>query len=403
MEQKTPRIRELDGLRAIAIVLVLGCHYEGFSQLAGRIPELGWIGVDLFFCLSGYLITSILLGLRGKATPYRTFYSRRLIRILPPYLAVIAVVAIFILGHREPLTGRWLSTQLLFLQAFDIHQIRATLNVLIHPRWYVEHLPALMRDAGQLPREQVGAPLTIVIVPFIFWSLSIEEYFYLLWAPVVLRLSRTAIVVLGITVCVLEAMLRWILATPNAYFGIGFRFDALLYGALLALLFERWSRSTPPRWSRPFFTGVLGGVTIGVAAMLYAVHPVLGRDPRASPLFLAFGLPLLSLGFSALIGLLILRSDQNWWFGKTLRTRPFQLVGTISYTMYLVHLVAASIIRYASGQRDPFRQTLLQAVLATALTVALAQASWVLLEKRLLRWKDTHFPTTTLPQVRSKV
>ena len=56
------RIRELDGLRAVAIFLVLGCHYEGFSQLAWRIPEFGWIGVDLLFCLSGYLITTILLG-----------------------------------------------------------------------------------------------------------------------------------------------------------------------------------------------------------------------------------------------------------------------------------------------------------------------------------------------------
>ena len=84
LKPKMRRIRELDGLRAIAIILVLGCHYEGFSQRAWRIPELGWIGVDLFFCLSGYLITSILLGMRGRRTPYKTFYARRLTRIVPP-------------------------------------------------------------------------------------------------------------------------------------------------------------------------------------------------------------------------------------------------------------------------------------------------------------------------------
>ncbi|HEX5284027.1 MAG TPA: acyltransferase family protein, partial [Bryocella sp.] len=81
------RILELDGLRAIAILLVLGCHYPGFANRAKRLPEFGWVGVDIFFALSGYLITTILLGLRGRSAPYRTFYSRRAIRILPPYLA----------------------------------------------------------------------------------------------------------------------------------------------------------------------------------------------------------------------------------------------------------------------------------------------------------------------------
>ena len=80
----TSRILELDGLRALAILFVLGCHYPGFANLAWHIPEFGWIGVDIFFALSGYLITTILLGLRNRVTPYRTFYSRRFIRILPP-------------------------------------------------------------------------------------------------------------------------------------------------------------------------------------------------------------------------------------------------------------------------------------------------------------------------------
>src|ERR1700743_2520087 len=82
------RILELDGIRAIAILLVLGCHYAGFATQLGGFPMFGWVGVDIFFALSGYLITTILLGLRGRPAPYRTFYSRRAVRILPPYLAV---------------------------------------------------------------------------------------------------------------------------------------------------------------------------------------------------------------------------------------------------------------------------------------------------------------------------
>src|SRR5580704_17000760 len=114
----TSRILELDGLRAIAILLVLGCHYPGYANHLWRIPEFGWIGVDIFFALSGYLITTILLGLRSRPTPYRTFYSRRLIRILPPYLVVtFFLFAVAIVQHWKRLNLA--ISQIFFLQAFQ--------------------------------------------------------------------------------------------------------------------------------------------------------------------------------------------------------------------------------------------------------------------------------------------
>ncbi len=390
------RIRELDGLRAIAIFLVLGCHYEGFSQLAWRIPELGWIGVDLFFCLSGYLITSILLGLRGRTTPYKTFYSRRLMRILPPYVAVTALVCVYA-AHNHSLSAGWLSEQLFFLQAFRPQQNRAVWDVLTHFRWYLHHLAPLLSGANHLLPEQVGAPLSVLLVPFIFWSLSIEEYFYLLWAPIVLRLSRTGILSVGVVICLIEMMLRWLTNLPEVYFGVAYRFDALLYGAFLAILLEHWRRTSTPRWSRTFFTAILVTATACVAGILLEVGPVLGRDPRSSPLVLLLGLPLLSIAFAALIGLLVLRSDSNWWLSRLLRTRVFQFVGTISYTMYLVHLIAAAWIRNLSRVNDVFHQTFLQAVLATGLTIVMAQVSWIFLEKKVLAWKDKRFPNIPHP------
>ena len=351
------RIRELDGLRAIAIFLVLGCHYEGCSQLAWRIPELGWIGVDLFFCLSGYLITSILLGLRGRATPYKTFYSRRLMRILPPYLAVIALVCVYV-AHNHSLSAGWLAEQVFFLQAFQPQQNRAVWDVLTHLRWHLHHLSSLVDDARRLSPEQAGATLSVHLVPFIYWSLSIEEYYNLLWAPIVLRLSRTAIVCVGVVICLIEMMLRWLTNFPEVYFGVAYRFDALLYGAFLAILLEHWRRTSTPRWSRTFLTTVLVTATACVAGILFEIRPVLGNDPRSSPLVLVLGLPLLSIAFAALIGLLILRSDSKWWLSRLLRTRVFQFVGTISYTMYLVHLIAAAWIRNLSRVNDVFHQTL---------------------------------------------
>src|SRR5215467_12411567 len=76
MNNVRQRIHELDGVRAIAILLVIGCHYEWFSTNLGGLPKLGWIGVDLFFVLSGFLITSVLLQLKDTPHPLVHFYQR---------------------------------------------------------------------------------------------------------------------------------------------------------------------------------------------------------------------------------------------------------------------------------------------------------------------------------------
>jgi len=288
-------------------------------------------------------------------------------------------------------------TQIFFLQAFHREQVYAVIDVFTHLWWYANHLPPLLSLAHNLPAEQVGAPLIISIVPFTFWSLSIEEYFYLLWAPVVLRFSKTTIVCAGTAVCVVEMTLRWVLAAPNVYFGALFRLDVLLYGAFLALLIEHWNRTSIPRWARESLSVILGCAVVGITAIVFAIRPVLGNDPRPSPLVLALGLPLLSLLFTALIGLLILRSDSDWWLCRVLRTSAFQFVGTISYTMYLVHLIAATIVRHLFREPDPFRQTFVQAVLSAIFTIVIAQLSWIFLEKKALEWKDKRFPNAPHP------
>ena len=163
------------------------------------------------------------------------------------------------------------------------------------------------------------------------------------------------------------------------------------------MLFEYWNRTSTPKWAKSALNAVIGFAMVGIAAIAFAIRPVLGNDPRPSPLVLALGLPLLSLLFAALIGLLILRSEGDWWLSRLLRTPAFQFVGTISYTMYLVHLVAATIIRHLSGVKDPFRQTFVQAILSAALTIAIAQLSWIFLEKKALEWKDKRFPNAPHP------
>src|SRR4051812_43085856 len=92
VRKSSSRIRELDGLRAIAILVVIGCHYPLFARQLGGIPMFGWVGVDIFFVLSGYLITSVLLNLKGRTDAFKVFYKRRFLRILPPYLMAIAAM-----------------------------------------------------------------------------------------------------------------------------------------------------------------------------------------------------------------------------------------------------------------------------------------------------------------------
>jgi len=246
------RILELDGLRAIAILLVIGCHYEWFASRLRGLPKFGWIGVDIFFVLSGYLITSILLRLKGTAHPFRHFYRRRCQRILPPLaLSLLAMaLACYLVGDRTFFSARSLVTKVLFLQAFSYPRF------LFHP-----HLHSLARTALRPALTGMEGPMSASAL--VLWSLSIEEYFYVLWAPVVLLLNRKSIMRLALTICVAELAFRWMYFRGRQdYFSIYHRFDALMYGAIAALLFHR---VVSRRW--------LPRVTAGLSLGLILVRP----------------------------------------------------------------------------------------------------------------------------------
>ena len=103
---KRARILELDGLRAFAIFSVMLLHFVH----ATRAFQAGWVGVNPFFVISGFLITSILLNLRSDPTPYKKFYWRRVLRIFPSYYSVLAITAAVIRVHHEKFTwSDWLS------------------------------------------------------------------------------------------------------------------------------------------------------------------------------------------------------------------------------------------------------------------------------------------------------
>ncbi|HTV07739.1 MAG TPA: acyltransferase [Candidatus Aquilonibacter sp.] len=391
------RILELDGLRAVAILLVIGCHYPGFSHQLHGVPSFGWVGVDIFFVLSGYLITTILLGLRSRRTPFRTFYSRRFLRILPPYFAATAFLLVMAI-RQHWLVLNFTVSQVFFLQALPKYARDFFLSIFEHPKFHLTHFAPLLAQAHSLLYVgSNGAEMHFGTAPMTYWSLSIEEYFYLFWAPIVLRCSRATIVRVAVCVCLVDMLLRWMDGGLMAYFNLVSRFDTLLYGAFLALLFERWRRDGFPRRTFFFLLSVCAGSVAGMVAIWFAIRPVLGREIRMSPLVLVIGLPIFAIGVASLIGMLLLRAGSDWWVARILRSRIFVFIGTISYTMYLVHIIAGTFVRKAVITAHLRMSLFSQGVIATLLTIVIAYLSWHWLEKPILQWKDRHFPSSPHP------
>jgi peptidoglycan/LPS O-acetylase OafA/YrhL len=187
---------------------------------------------------------------------------------------------------------------------------------------------------------------------------------------------------------------------PDAvsYFNIFYRFDTLLFGAFLALLFEHWHRSSVPPRISVIFKSVIVLCALIIGAILYAIRPILGMEIRFSPLVLVAGITAFGVAAACLIGLLVLHSGSNWWLARLLRTAPLTYIGTISYTMYLVHIYAGwLVLQLAKRVHVLMHHVVLQNAVAVIVTIMLARASWHFLEKPLLRWKDRRFPSAPHP------
>src|SRR5258707_5583221 len=197
----THRIVQLDGLRAIAVLAV-------FAQHAIKAPL--WMGVDLFFVLSGFLITGILLERKARQQSYfGYFYARRVRRILPPYILLMIVSSlVFGLGWAE------------------------------HWQWYVFFATNIGNALGQSGHDSLN----------VLWSLAVEEQFYIFWPFVVLLLPERALAVVAAALIVIVPLLRAV-ATPwfdtfwPIYYLTPFRMDLLSAGALLAAAARRGRQS----------------------------------------------------------------------------------------------------------------------------------------------------------------
>lgn len=369
------RIHELDGVRAIAILLVIGCHYHWFAARLWGLPKFGWIGVDVFFVLSGYLITSILLRLKGTAQPFRHFYKRRCLRILPPLALALLAIAVgsAVVHDASFFSPRFLLRNALFLQSFERPRF------LLHPQLHSLSVTTLRPSFS-------GLGGSISAGAGVLWSLSIEEYFYLLWAPVVLLLSRKSIMRLAITICLGEIAFRWLYFRGRQdYFSIYHRFDALIYGAIVALLFHELIGR---RWLVRF-AAVVSAVLIVLIA--WRAMPMLGLELRDDPMFIIFGLPLFSIFVGSIVCLIATEAGSANPVWRVLRSWPVRTIGVVSYTLYLIHtLVYLSIIRviHSPAQR---------AFLSLGIALMLSWLSWQFIESPILATGERQGPVVTKP------
>ncbi len=373
-------IPELDGLRGIAIFLVVTCHYFYFGDLnyhglgllrnffahLTSLFAIGWSGVDLFFVLSGFLIGGILLEARASPHLFRIFYLRRFYRIIPiyyvwilAYVLVMATAGPFLRAHVQggnlPDARYQVLAQLLFLQNFGI--------------------------LGYAPIAYAWLALT--------WSLAVEEQFYLV-APIVIRyLSKPSLrkflaaVILGAPPLRLFFYYRFprlTTALPVAYTLTPCRADALAMGVFTALL---WRDDTVRAWlrvHRRLFYGLVGTFALGMM--------VLGKwfPSPFSIVQTSVGYTWNALFYSSVLLLAIAEpAGLTAWL---LRVPWLRELGRVSYCVYLIHLAVSLIIlallRAAIGTLDGL-EICVSNVLAAALSYISARMSWTHFEHPIVR------------------
>jgi peptidoglycan/LPS O-acetylase OafA/YrhL len=356
------RIPELDGLRAIAILSVL-CHHfwpvsGGLWSAASRLVAVGWMGVDLFFVLSGFFITRILLDARGAPDYFSRFYLRRAKRIMPLYYCVLLGTLAY---ARFANHG---SDYFTLVQSWG------------NPAWFIFF-------AANIKSAVINTwPTIFTLTPL--WSVQVEEQFYLIYPLVIAfvpakHLNRT---LAGSIAAAFTLRLVLALIFPGfwklQYALMPCRMDDLAMGALVACAFKQGA--WPLRATTTALLATIGVIFIGV--MLAAGH-VTTRDPFVR-----------TAGYSIIGGtcaMLLAWTLLNLGAPSTspLRFRPLRQIGQISYGLYLLHGPVAFVVK--TSVKWIFGLNIDKAPLGLlafmVVSIAVAAASYHFFEEPILRSK----------------
>jgi len=346
-------IAALDGLRAVAVLSVIGYHF-GMPGLGG-----GFLGVDLFFVLSGFLITRLLVTEHDRTgtISLRGFWSRRIRRLTPAILLVLLTVAV------------WGAITL------DRFALRTLRDDMLSTLGYMANWRFILADQSYFASYGDASPLRHM------WSLAIEEQFYMVWPLLVLgvltlsRGRRGPLVVLATAMIAGSTALMWFLhdaADPSrAYYGTDTRLAQLVVGALLAVVLLRRSTPQPPARTR-------GRSVMGFAALAVVVGAFFIVED--GDIFMYRGG---FLGFSALVAILLwaVTTSRGSAIDRMLSWRPAVLIGQISYGLYLWHWpVQIMLSPDATGLDGPAL-----AALRVSVTFAATVLSYLVIEQPVRR------------------
>lgn len=322
--ERSERILQLDGLRGLAITAVF-IHHAYHAKLL-------WMGVDLFFVLSGFLITGILLKTKERA--FRKyiggFYARRARRILPPYITVL-VITVGIFGTA------WINHWWLYLGGMNF----------FHPLGF-------------------STPDTLPL-----WSLAVEEQFYLLWPIAVFYMSRKHLRTCAVILMVAAPVLRYF-CTPlfhshwAIYMLLPFRMDTLAAGALIAII---WPEVKDKVSNSQLTISSLCMIALSLVAIIVMARH--GFTTYSDTAIGNLGVYESTLVIVTSVFLMSLAGVGRRFFVFP----PLMWLGYISYSVYLIHLTVLNF--------DPYHSI----ALAAAITIAYASAMWIFVERPILSWK----------------
>lgn len=353
------RDHALDGLRGIAILGVVAIHYLRLEPsntawtLVNAVCRSGWLGVDLFFVLSGFLITRILLRTRSRPDYFREFFRRRILRIFPAYYFYLAFcLSVLSLLHSD------------FANPIDLGWLAAF-------AFYVPNL-AMVEAGAWSPRPELDH----------MWSLAVEEQFYLIWPLLIWACPpRWVGVACALTIAGAWAFKLWLVHTDawmyTAYIHPLARADALAAGGLLAYLHMRNVRRPWERW-----LWVAPAAATAILLWSFITHTGI----RLSSLnAIAIHTAAAAIAFAGVIAL-ALRS--NSLLSRGLAHPALRFFGKYSYGLYLLHRIwGFLLLPFLLGLINPYVPGNWGLLLAAGLTLCAAVASALL----MYRWIELSF------------
>jgi len=360
LQREMPGLDVLRGVAVLSVVLYHGLHWwlppaisiSPTTRLLILLASPGWLGVNLFFVLSGFLITGILLDTRARTNYWKSFYTRRVLRILPLYLVVLLILRFY--------SG--LSWSYFFLCLFYMANFAT-------PRFGLGYGP--------------------------LWSLAVEEQFYLIWPLLVRRLRSHTLVILCIASLVLSPLLRYlsvsgIVPLGSPYSATWLVTDNLAAGALIALLLRT-----------PAATLVRTKVATLALGLLSAALLLLGFQLHIMNKTTAIGAAFQPVPFILLFSAMLLLALQVGSHPHVFRiTRPLRFYGYISYGLYLFHVLGFSVYQSLFSDISHPLPVLTAAYLLMRFCVVLAAVTlFCFLSRRtfeeyFLRLKDRLVPYT---------